>query len=79
MKPQFFHFGRLPQICIHSLIEDEYSKMYIAKEKCECGNSEWIESEIQMFKNIDSPKKVHRCSKCNSVRMADHIAAKYDN
>lgn len=27
----FYHFGIIPSICIHSLDEDEYSKMYIPK------------------------------------------------
>lgn len=75
-KSEFFHFGILPQVCIHSLDEDDYSKMYIPQEKCDCGCPDWIESIMKMFKNFDSPKRVHRCKKCNEVRIAHHIGIK---
>lgn len=77
---EFFYFGILPQQCIHSLIEDEYSKMYIPQQKCECGCGEWVNSTMKMFEDINGyefPKKyVHRCANCNEVRMADHIGVK---
>lgn len=75
-KSEFYHFGILPQVCIHSLDEDEYSKMYIPKEKCDCGCADWIESTMQMFTGCDWPKPVHRCKKCNQVRTANHIGYK---
>lgn len=78
-KSDFFHFGTLPQVCIHSLMEDEYSKMYIPREKCDCGNASWVEGEMNLAKNITMIKKVHRCSKCNGIRMADHIGSTHDN
>ncbi len=76
-KSDFFNYGILPKICIHSLIEDPYSKMYIPRDKCECGGNEWIESTMDIVKPVkgyEFPKKdVHRCKECNEVRMADHI------
>ena len=76
----FFHFGILPSISIHSPIEDQYSKMYIPREKCDCGCSEWIEGKMDIIKpsmGLSWPKKnVHRCKDCNEVRMADHIVIK---
>jgi len=79
---EFAHFGILPEICIHSLVEDEYSKMYIPREKCDCGCRDWIEGKMDIVKPIKGyqfPKKdVNRCKNCNEVRMADHIGAKYD-
>lgn len=76
-KSEFYHFGILPQICIHALKEDEYSKMYIPRKTCDCGHKEWIESEMDIIKpipGINYPKKaVHRCKKCNEVRLSDHI------
>ena len=79
---EFFHFGILPQICIHSLDEDEYSPMYKPNEICECGNSEWIESEMKIIEDLEGyefPKKrVHRCKQCNEVRMAKHIGIRDD-
>jgi len=77
-KSEFYHFGILPEICIHSLDEDQYSKMYIPHEKCEsCGCLEWIESTMKIIKSsygLEFPKKrVHRCKKCNEVRMSHHI------
>ena len=74
----FYQFGLLPEICIHSLDEDQYSPMYIPREKCDNGHSDWIESTIQMFSNFDSPKRVHRCKICNDVRMSDHISIEND-
>lgn len=75
-KSEFYHFGILPQVCIHSLDEDEYSIIYTPQEKCKCGCSDWIESTMQMFKNFDSQKRVHRCKECNQVRIAHHIGYK---
>ena len=76
-KSEFYHFGILPQVSIHSIIEDQYSKMYIPREKCDCGHNEWIEGEMDIIKpsfGFEFPKKpVHRCKKCKEVRMADHI------
>lgn len=78
----FLHFGLLPEICIHSLIEDQYSAMYIPREFCGCGANEWVISTMKMTAD-DSPiqlppKDVHRCKKCNEVRLADHIGAETD-
>ncbi len=77
---EFYHFGILPQICIHSIIEDEYSKMYIAREICDCGCKEWIEGTMKILEDsfgYEFPKKeVHRCKECNEVRMSDHIGYK---
>lgn len=72
---EFFHFGILPQVCIHSLIEDEYSKMYVPQEVCKCGCKEWIDSTMLMFIGLPE-KEVHRCKDCNEVRIAKHIGIK---
>lgn len=76
-KSEFYHFGILPGVCIHSLIEDQYSKMYIPRKKCDCGCLEWIEGEMDVMKPIPgfySPKRhVHRCKNCKEVRLSDHI------
>lgn len=73
-KSEFFHFGILPRVCIHSPIEDQYSKMYLPREKCECGSSQWIDGEINITNGLEFPRKqVHRCKECDEVRMADHI------
>ena len=73
----FYHFGILPNICVHSLIEDEYSKMYFPRERCVCGSCEWIPGKMDIINPLhgfDFPKKdVHRCKECNEIRMADHI------
>ncbi len=79
---EFYHFGILPSVCIHSLIEDEYSKMYIPRQSCECSCEIWIDGKMDIVKPINGytfPKKdVHRCADCNEVRMADHIGVKDD-
>ena len=79
-KSEFFHFGILPQVCIHSLDEDEYSKMYVPQEKCRCGCLDWIESTMKIVKDFmghEFPKKrVHRCKECNEVRIAYHVGFK---
>jgi hypothetical protein len=77
-KSEFYHFGLLPQVCIHSLIEDEYSKMYKPQETCDCGHSEWVESTMIMIEGYP-PKQVHRCKKCNEVRIAHHIGIKEEH
>jgi len=75
----FYQFGLLPEVCIHSPIEDQYSKSYIPRKTCECGCNEWIDSTMKIIEDsmgYEFPKKdVHRCKKCNNVRMADHIGA----
>ncbi len=77
---EFYHFGILPEICIHSIVEDEYSKMYIPREKCDCGGTEWIEGKMDIVKPINGyrfpQKEVHRCKICNEVRVSDHIGLK---
>ncbi len=79
---EFLHFGILPRICIHSLFEDQYSKMYIPRDTCKCGCAEWIESTMDIVKPVNGyefPKKdVHRCKACHEVRMADHIGLTND-
>lgn len=69
--------------CIHSLDEDEYSKMYIPKEKCDCGCNEWTESTMKIVKDsfgYEFPKKrVHRCKECNQVRISYHIGIYNEN
>ena len=76
-KSEFYHFGILPRICIHSLIEDEYSKMYVPRQKCECGCCQWVAGKMDIIKESNGhlyPKKdVHRCKECNEVRLSDHI------
>lgn len=75
---EFYHFDILPQICIHSLMEDEYSKMYTPREKCSCGCAEWLEGKMDIIKPVNGykfpQKDVHRCKNCSEVRMADHIS-----
>ena len=80
-KSAFYHFGLLPQICIHSIIEDQYSEMYVAETICKCGCSDWIESTMKAFiiDGITISKDVHRCKKCNSVRTASHIGSEINN
>ncbi len=77
----FVHFGILPSVCIHSVDEDQYSKMYIPNESCyECGGSEWIDGICFIGKNDElfgfPPKNVHRCKSCDGIRLATHIGAK---
>jgi hypothetical protein len=76
-KSDFFDFGIIPKVCIHSLQEDEYSKFYIPIDKCNCGCNKWVESEMNILKSkygYSFPKKkVHRCAKCNEVRLANKI------
>jgi len=80
---EFLYFGILPSMCIHSVIEDEYSKMYIARKSCDCGCEEWLQDGCTMIlgnypDGTPVYKDVHRCKKCKEVRMADHIGSKYD-
>jgi hypothetical protein len=75
-KSEFFHFGILPGVCVHTPERDQYSAMYKAREKCDCGASEWLESTMILGHCADGTpvyKDVHRCKSCNEVRMADHI------
>lgn len=76
-KSEFHHFGILPAICIHSLAQDQYSKMYKPRLLCECGSDEWIEGKMDVIKPVNGykfpQKDVHRCKSCNEVRVADHI------
>lgn len=74
-KSEFFHFGILPQVCIHSLVQDEYSCMYSPQANCECGSSEWIDSTMEIVNGLPI-KDVHRCKHCNKVRLATHIGYK---
>ena len=81
---EFYHFGLLPQVCIHSLVEDQYSKMYIPREKCDCGSSEWWTEVCTMIlghydDGTPMYKDVHRCAICKEVRMADHVSSKHDH
>lgn len=74
-KSEFYHFEILPKVCIHSIQEDKYSKMYKPRDKCECGCSEWIIST--MIVNVYLPEKdVYRCKSCNEIRLSDHIGLK---
>ncbi len=79
-KSEFYHFGLLPEICIHSLDEDEYSKMYTPNETCEaCGGKEWIESTMRILdlpEKLYPAKRVQKCKDCESVRIAHHIGIK---
>lgn len=79
-KSEFYHFGIFPQICIHSLDEDEYSQMYTPQETCDCGCKEWIESTMKIvedYMGYEFPlKRVHRCKYCNKVRISNHIGIK---
>lgn len=75
-KSEFYHFGLLPRVCIHTLDIDEYSHMYIPQEVCSCGSKDWIDSKMALSQMNGIPfmfKDVHRCKKCNEVRMANHI------
>lgn len=79
-KSEFYHFGILPQICIHSLDEDQYSRSYEPLETCDCGCTEWIESTMKIIEDDLFPlKRVHRCKYCNEVRIAHHIGLKEKN
>lgn len=78
---EFYHFGILPQVTIHSVVEDKYSHMYIPRENCDCGCSEWITEGCTMVLAHYSDgtpiyKDVHRCNECKSVRLAYHIGIK---
>lgn len=75
----FLNFGLLPEVCIHSIEEDQYSKLYIPRKKCDCGSNEWIEEGCTMVlahypDGTPIYKDVHRCKNCFEVRMADHIS-----
>lgn len=71
-KSEVYLFGLLPEVCIYSLVEDQYSKMYIPRKKCDCGGKEWEASTMEMFVGFE-PKAVHRCIACKGVRLADRI------
>jgi hypothetical protein len=74
----FLNFKLLPEVALHTIEEDEYSELYIPREKCDCGCSEWIEKGCTMILGFcyGDPiyKDVHRCKECDEVRMADHIS-----
>lgn len=73
---EFFHFGLLPSVCIHTLVQDQYSHMYIPEEICTCGCNEWVEGKMALFEKDGLPymfKDVHRCKNCNKVRIANHV------
>lgn len=82
-KSAFYYFGLLPEVCIHSPLQDQYSKSYIPRVKCDCGCTEWIEQGCTMAMGYYPDKtpmcrNVHRCKECHGVRMADHIGAQSD-
>lgn len=61
--------------------KDPYCKMYKAQEVCDCGSKEWIEQGCTMIlghypDGTPIYKDVHRCKKCNKVRLAQHIGYK---
>lgn len=74
---EFFHFGILPSVCIHSPQTDQYSHMYKPREECGCGSNEWTEEgctmELGTYLGTPIYKDVHRCKACKEVRVADHI------
>lgn len=75
---EFFHFGILPAMCIHSVEADEYSKMYKPIPRCDCGCTEWLEEGCTMVlghypDGTPVYKDVHRCKNCFEVRTANHI------
>ena len=71
-KSAFYHFGILPSVCIYTIKEDKYSKMYKVRDKCECGCSEWMPSTMIIHKLLPL-KDIHRCKNCNEIRLCDHI------
>ena len=77
---EFYYFGILPQVCIHTPEGDQYSDMYIPREFCDCGCSEWVEGKMKIVEDsmgYEFPQKdVHRCKDCNGVRVADHRGVK---
>ncbi len=80
-KSEFFHFGILPRVSIHSVKKDQYSCMYKPRELCDCGCSEWLQEGCTMIlgkypNGEEMIKDVHRCRNCNEIRMADHIGKK---
>ena len=80
---EFYHFGILPKICIHSLDEDSYSKMYKPKKQCDCGCDQWIESTMKIIQSSGGlhypEKRVHRCKNCNDIRTSIHIGVENEN
>ena len=80
-KSEYYHFGILPQICIHSPHIDQYSHMYKPQDVCDCGCTDWLTEGCTIilghYRNgIPVHKDVHRCAKCNEVRIAHHIGIK---
>ena len=71
----FFNYGTLPKVCIHTPKPDNFSDYYSPRGICKCGSSDWIDGEMDILKSkIDHvwPKKpVHRCKKCEEVRLSD--------
>ncbi len=76
----FYHFGILPAVCIYSAMEDQYSKMYVPRNKCDCGSDKWNEESWGMiighYGGIPVHKQVQGCAACGEVRLADHIGVK---
>jgi len=73
---EFYHFGILPRVCIHSPEPDQYSHMYVPEERCKCGCVEWVDGKMPLAELMGVPcmfKDVHRCKACNDIRMANHI------
>lgn len=64
----------LPKICIYSLDEDSYSQFYDVDEICVCGNAKWYNSLISISSQDEqlklTPKRIHRCSACNEMRLS---------
>lgn len=82
-KSEFYHFGILPQKCIHSPIRDQYSDSYNPDVTCKCGSSDWMQEGCTMILGhyLDGTpmyKDVHRCKSCFEVRMATHKGIKND-
>jgi hypothetical protein len=74
---EFLLSGKLPKVCIHTPLGDQYSKYYEPEKKCKCNCDNWIDGEMDIIKSIEGfnfpPKKVHRCKNCNAVRVAHMI------
>jgi len=71
----FLSTGKLPDVCIHTPIEDAYSEYFLPRITCDCGSVDWMDGELKVIKDsfgYEFPKKpVHRCKSCNEIRLAD--------